>query len=106
MARMQAEIQAQASDLVGIATGFARPDSRVFIQNLDTAAIHYAVSNDNRGTVCGWPYTAKKRGGKGYRVVPDLVGIPGHLMCEHCLKTERLIAIRSSNPAHVLSGDE
>ena len=103
---MQIELQTQARDVVGLATGFVRTDSRVFIQNTRNAAIHYAVANDNRSTVCGWPFASAKRGGKSYRVVPNLVDIPGHLMCEHCLPTERLIALGSSCPAHELSGDE
>ena len=106
MIRMQAELQDQARDVVGLATGFARTDDRVFIQNTKTAAVHYAVANDNRSTVCGWPYALTTRGGKKWRVVPDLVDIPFHLMCERCLPTERQIAKRGSNPAHVLSGDE
>jgi hypothetical protein len=106
MVRLQAELQNQARDVVGLATGFARTDDRVFIQNTHTAAIHYAVANDSRSTACGWPYAMTKRGGKAWRVVPNLVDMPFHLMCESCLPTERLIAKRGSNPSHELSGDE
>ena len=52
MVSLRADLQAQAQDLVGIATGFARTDARVFIQNTSTAAVHYAKPNDNRSTAC------------------------------------------------------
>ena len=106
MARLQTELQNQARDVVGLATGFARTDQRVFIQNTKTSAVHYAVANDSRSTVCGWPFKSAQRGGKSYRVVPNLIDMPGHLLCEHCLLTERLIALGTSCKSHELSGDE
>ena len=106
LVRMQAEIQRQACEVVGIATGFARTDQRVFIQNTTTKAIHYAIANNSRSTVCGWAFKAANRGGKSYRVVPNLVNMPGHLLCEHCLLTERLISLGTNCTAHDISGDE
>ena len=106
MTHMQAEIQRQACEVVGIATGFARTDQRVFIQNTVTKAVHYAIANNSRTTVCGWPFKAARRGGKAYRVVPNLVNMPGHLLCEHCLLTERLISLGTSCTSHDISGDE
>ena len=107
MIRLEAEMQSQARDVVGIATGFARTDDRVFIQNVTTAAIHYAVSNDNGHTVCGWRYAAARRkGGPAYRIAPSLLNMPGYLLCEHCLPTERALAMSNSSETHELSGDE
>ena len=108
IARLEVELQNQARDVVGIATGFARTDDRVFIQNTTTAAVHYAVANCNRSTVCGWPFaSARKKGpGPAYTIIPSLLGMPGFLMCENCLPTERSIAKRNSRQAHELSGDE
>lgn len=106
VARLEAELQTQSRHLVGLATGYARTDARVFIQNTVIAAIHYAVANDNRSTVCGWPFASARNQGAGptYRTVPDLVGIPGHLMCEPCLPTEQAIVLSTSTAE--LSGDE
>ena len=107
IARLDAELQNQARDVVGLATGFARTDDRVFIQNTTTAALHYAAANNAGGTVCGWPFaSARKKGGPAYRTVPSLRGMPGFLMCERCLPTERAIAMRNSSDTHELSGDE
>ena len=108
IARLEAELQEQARDVVGLATGFARTDDRVFVQNTTTAALHYAVANNAGGTVCGWPFAAarKKGGGPAYRIVPSLCSMPGFLMCERCLPTERAIAMRNPSDTHELSGDE
>ena len=108
MARLEVELQNQAREVVGIATGFARTDDRVFIQNTTTAALHYAVANNNRGTVCGWPFaSARKKGpGPAYTIIPTLRDMPGFPMCETCLPTERAIAMRNSSDSHELSGDE
>ena len=93
--RLEGVLQAQAQHVVTIATGFARADNRVYVQNTESAAIHMAKSCDNGHTVCGWPYSrARKRGtGLPYRIANSLVDMPGTMMCERCLPTERAIAI-------------
>ena len=92
-------MQAQAQDVVAIA-------NRVYVQNTVTAAIHMAKCSDNGHTVCGWPYArARKRGsGLPYRIGNSLVDMPGTMICERCLPTERAIAIGRFNAG--LSGDE
>ena len=69
--------------VVGLATGFARTDNRVYVQNTVAAAIRMAKSSDNGHTVCGWLYSeARKRGaGLPYRIVNSLVDMPGAMMC-------------------------
>ena len=88
-------MQAQAQDVVCLATGVARTDNRVYVQNTVTAAIHMAKSSDNGHTACGWPYSKARTRGAGlpYRIVNSLVDMPDTMMCERCLPTERAIAI-------------
>ena len=95
MVTLQVYLQTQAQDLVGLAAGFAKPDPRVFVQNTTSGAVHYAKVNDDRHTVCGWPFGAarKKSVGSPYRFVPCLNGMPGHLICKTCLPTERAVAL-------------
>ena len=95
LARLEGVVQAQAQDVVAMATGFARTDNRVYVQNTVTAAIHMAKSGDNGRTVWGWPYArARKRGpGLSYRTVEPPVDMPCMMMCEKCLPTERAIAV-------------
>ena len=106
---MEAAMLAQSRDIVGIASVFAMSDDRVFIQNTITAAVHQAKPNDNGGTLCGWPFaTARRKGpGKPYRVVPNLIDIPWHMLCDTCLKTERSVAFKAARRQQAeLSPDE
>ena len=85
MGQLQADMQAQTQDLIGLATGFARTDARVFVENTSTAAVHYAKANDDGHTVCGWRYSgARKRGaGPPFRIVPNIKDLFGHVLW-HC----------------------
>ena len=61
--RLEGVVQAQAQDVVALATGFARTDNRVFVQNTSTVTIHVARSGDDGRTICGWPFArARARG--------------------------------------------
>ena len=88
-------VQAQAQDVVAMATGFARTDNRVYVQNTVTAASHMAKGCHNDHTVCGWPYARARTRGPGlpYRYADSLVDMPGAMMCVKCRPTERAIAI-------------
>jgi hypothetical protein len=109
MTSLREEMAAQAADVIGLATGYARTDDRVFVQNTITAAVHQAKPNDNGSTLCGWPFaTARRKGpGKPYRIVNDLIDIPGHMICDTCLKTERSVAFKAARRQQTeLSPDE
>ena len=104
--RMGKEVQSQAQDLVGLATEFARTDMRIFVLNTVTAAVHFARSSDEGHTACGWPFArvCRTATGPAFRIISNLVDIPGTMLCERCLPTERALAMRLM---HVdLSGDE
>ena len=75
------------------------------MQNTRAATVHYARSNDEGHTVCGWKFAGAGRRGPGplCRVVPNLTGLPAGMICERCLPTERAIAM---NLMADLSGDE
>ena len=106
IATLRLEMTAVAGDVVAMASGFARTDDRVFVQHTITAKIHRAKVNDDGCTLCGWPYLSARRKGPGklYRFVNNLVNIPGTMMCEHCLPTERAVAMGVHSAD--LSGDE
>ena len=65
------------------------------MQNTGTATIHMAKCGDDGRTVCGWPYArARARGPElPYRPIQSLVDMPGMLLCEKCLPSERAIAV-------------
>ena len=58
---MEEELQPQSQELVGIATGFARTDDRVFVQNTVTATVHQAKAHDGGHTMCGWRYAGRTK---------------------------------------------
>ena len=95
LTRLEGIVQAQAQDVVALATGFARTDNRVYVQNTCTATIHMARCGGEGRTICGWPYArARARGPElPFRTVNSLVDIPGMLLCEKCLPTERAVAV-------------
>lgn len=106
MKRFREDLQAQAQEVVGIATGHARTDNRLFIQNSITAMVHFAKTHDDGHTMCGWRFATVRRHGLGppSRILHDLIDIPGAMICEQCLPTERTIAHIVLNVD--LSGDE
>ena len=73
--RLEGVVQTHAQYVVAMATGFARTDKRVYMQNTVTAAIHMAKSVVNGRTDCGWPCALARKCGPGlpYRTAESLV---------------------------------
>jgi hypothetical protein len=106
---LQSEVHAQAQDVVSLATGFARTDDRSYLQNTITATVHCARTIDSGHAICGWRFATARRppNGMAYRVIRSLANLPGSMICERCMPTERAIAISISNTDECdLSGDE
>jgi len=104
---LQQTVQTQAQDVVAMATAFCRTDQRIFVQNTASAAVHFARYGDSRSAACGWPFgTARKLkdGRPAFRILDNLVNIPGTMMCETCLPLERTVALSIRDD--LLSGDE
>ena len=99
-------VQSQAQDVVGLAAGFARTDNRVFVQNTASAAIHMAKGADDGHTLCGWKFTSarSRMPDPPYRFVTSLTDMPGCMMCEKCLPTDRAISMGRYEAE--LSGDD
>jgi hypothetical protein len=106
---VQSDVQAQASDVVALATGFARTDDRIFLQNTITATVHCARSIDGGYAICGWRFATARRppNGMAYRAISTLVNLPGRMLCERCMPTERAVAVSLDNADEAdISGDE
>ena len=106
MKHLEATAQTQGQDVVGLATGFARTDTRIFVQSIVSAAIQYAKANDDGHTICGWKYISARKKGPGlpYRIVQSLVNVLGTMLCGRCLPIEKAIATGCDEVE--LSGDE
>ena len=64
-----------------------------------------STRHDGGYTTCGWHYVNSKRAnGTGYRLLHSLSNLPGSMLCERCLTTERAIAVGAHEAE--LSGDE
>jgi hypothetical protein len=106
---LRSDLLTQAQDVVSLATGFARTDNRVFIQNTITATVHLALALDNGHAACGWRFSTARRTptGPAYRVINTLANLPGTMLCERCMPTERAVALSvSQSDEPELSGDE
>ena len=93
--RLEATVQAQAQDVVALATRFTRTDDRVYVQNTTTATVHMARCGDEGRTVCGWSFAKSRSRGPEIptRKIHSLNDLPGMLLCEKCLPTERAVAL-------------
>ena len=81
MEALRGEVQTQSQDVVALATGYARTDDRVFVQNEITACVHVARSWDQNLTTCGWQYaTARRVNGAGYRTLNTLANLPESML--------------------------
>jgi hypothetical protein len=62
---LRSDLETQAQDVVALATGYARTDDRVFIQNTITATVHLALSLDGGHATCGWRFSTARRTANG-----------------------------------------
>jgi hypothetical protein len=88
MTKMENAIQCQSQDLIGVAARFMQTAPRVYLQNTDTSAIHLVASEGR--TACGWKFARSRT---STITLATLSGVPGILMCEACLPSERIIAM-------------
>ena len=87
MTRMETIVQSQSQDLVGVAAGFLHQAPRAYLQNLDSSDVHLVASEGR--TACGWKFARSRT---STRTMATLRGVPGILMCEACLPSERTIS--------------
>ncbi len=109
MSAIRNDVQVQAQDVVALATGYARTEQRACSQNMVTATVHLARCHDDGHAACGWRFSTARRPAHGpaYRALVSLVNLPGSMLCERCLPTERAVALSVSDAAGAdLSGDE
>ena len=83
-----------------------------YIQNIATATVHQASPKYFGRARCGWTYewpTARARRtvpANSYRTLPHVNGIPGDIICDRCLPTERAAALGRDLVHDEVSGDE
>ena len=109
LSTLRSDVQAQPQDVVALATGFARTDDRVFLQNTITVTVHLALTLDGGHSACGWRFATARRPptGPAFRIITTLAGLPGTMICERCMPTERAVALCIADTSVIeLGGDE
>ena len=84
---LQQTIQSQSQEMVSMAAGYMQRAPRAYVQNLTSAAIHLVASEGR--TACGWKFARSRT---QTRTLATLSGVPGILLCEACLPSERTLA--------------
>ena len=87
LAQLDRRVQSQSQDMVGLAAGYIHQAPRAYVQNLSSSAVHL-ISDEGR-TVCGWKFSRSRT---GTRAMNTLRGVPGILLCDTCLPSERTLA--------------
>ena len=70
-----------------MAASFLHKAPRAFIQNMSSAAVHLIASDGH--TACGWKFSRSRT---STRAMATLSGVPGIMLCETCLPSERTLA--------------
>jgi hypothetical protein len=106
-------IDGHASELARVTAAARAAPAGDFIQNTVTSKVHVASTTDiGRARGCGWQFDgatfrARRRiAAKSYRILTDLDGIPGDMICERCLPEEMHAAFAKDLVHESLSGDE
>ena len=113
VASLAALIDGHASEIARFTAAARTAPAGDFIQNVATSKVHVASTTDlGRARGCGWQfdgstYRARRRvAAKSYRILTNLEGIPGDMICERCLPEEMHAAFARDLVHDSLSGDE
>ena len=112
LAELECTLQVQASELDLLNEAASANPVAAYIQNIATATVHQASPKYFGRARCGWTYdgpTARARRtvpANSYRTLPHLNGLPGDIICDRCLPTERAAALGRDLVHDEVSGDE
>ena len=106
-------IEGHAAELAQLTAASRAAPAGDFIQNTATSKVHMASTTDiGRARGCGWQFDgatfrARRRvPAKSFRILPNLDGIPGDMICERCLPDQMAAAFARDLVHESLSGDE
>ena len=99
LAQLDQRVLSQSQDMVGLAAGYIQQAPRAYVQNLTSSAVHL-LSEEGR-TACGWKFSRPRT---DTRAMSTLRGVPGIMLCDACLPSERMLACALGPPP--LSDDE
>ena len=82
-----------------------------YVQHEVTATVHRLRPGDGSRSICGISiagatFRARRQDRKTYLPIDTIAGIPGILLCDRCLKIERINALENELIDTAISGDE
>ena len=101
-----------AQELTTLSAGAKKDPITSLIQNTSSATVHQSSPTVFGRACCGWCYdgptdrSRRKVAASSYRILLNLDGIPGDMICDRCLPAERLVALNRDIVHDELSGDE
>ena len=112
LARLECAMQEHAQEVASSSAEASSLQPAVYIQNSITATIHQAWTTNRSRTLCVWNYLgatfrARRRDvSNAYRELNGIANIPGHMLCDRCLPTERAATLNEDLIHDEVSADE
>ena len=117
MTRLEELVEEQNQEIAGIRAAAAADPVTSYVQHTVLDTVHRLRPSDDTRTICGICITTTFRAQphsrshrrvnvKTYTPICSLADIPGILLCERCLRTERTAALANELIDAALSGDE
>ena len=112
MGRLEALLEEQAQEIADIKAAAAVEAAPQFVRRLITATVHRLRPSDESRTICGISVTGatfrarRQDSSKTYLPLEKLDDIPGILLCDRCLHSERAAALERELVDAAISGDE
>ena len=111
MSRLEALVEEQSAEIAGIRASAAADPAPAFVQHAVLDTVHRLRPSDSARTICGICVTgatfrARRQDVKTYLPIDRITDIPGILLCDRCLHTERIAALEKELTDAALSADE
>ena len=112
MGRLETLLEEQAQEIANIKVEAAVESSPRFVRHSITATVHRLRPSDDSRTICGICVTGatcrarRQDSSKTYIPLEKLDDIPGILLCDRCLHSERTLALERELIDAAISGDE
>ena len=111
MTRLEELVEEQTAEIASIRAAAAADPAPAFVQHAVLDTVHRLRPSDAARTICGIcvmgaTFRARRQDVKTYVPIDSIADIPGILLCDRCLHTERIAALAKELPDAALSGDE
>ena len=112
LSRLEALVEEQSAEMAIIRADAVKYVAPQYVRHSVIATVHKLRRDDASRTLCGICITGatfrarRQDASKVYQPIDKIDDVPGLLLCDRCLKTERLAALEKEFIDAALSGDE